>query len=281
MPRRYPNQADLRVQKKWVKEGRGKGRKENYKSWLRTQNFSSRGQSQRIPSHITGDRIVHLFSNHESNAHLIYEASPLVVDIREQFPLLPKSDKMDPASETMEIARELGVDHPCDDKGRPYVMTTDLLVTIKVDGVENHFARAVKEVKELGSKEQRAKLEIARRYHERRGHQWAIITERDIPMDLVMNLETLREFRDITRYKGVPAETITRVEAVLLPMIWKGELSLSDAAASCDEQLGIKPATSLTVVYHLLCMRKWTIDLMQPLKPWEPLKLLTPQAKAA
>src|SRR5699024_12046965 len=47
-----------------------------------------------------------------------------VLDIREQFPLLPQE-------ETIVIAEELGIKHPADPKtGDPIVMSTDFLLTV-------------------------------------------------------------------------------------------------------------------------------------------------------
>ncbi|MGP7816533.1 TnsA endonuclease N-terminal domain-containing protein [Niallia sp. 01092] len=52
------------------------------------------------------------------------EYSGFIVDIREQFPLLP-------IEETIIIAEELGIKHPTDpNTGEPVVMTTDFLVTV-------------------------------------------------------------------------------------------------------------------------------------------------------
>lgn len=60
-------------------------------------------------------------SDLEPNYFCLTEYSDLVVDVREQFPLLP-------LEETIVIAEELGIKHPTDPKiGEPIVMTTDFL----------------------------------------------------------------------------------------------------------------------------------------------------------
>jgi hypothetical protein len=270
-PRR--EQSDPRVIQDWIDEGRGADRNGKYQPWLRIQDLASRGQSQRLTSHVTGDRIVHLLSGHESHAFFIFEWGPDVVDIREQFPLLP-------LEVTQEIARELKVEHPADEEtGLPVIMTTDFLVTRKTASGEKHFACPFKEVKELSSARTREKLEIARRFHEKCGNSWGILTERDVPIDLARNLERLRETRDLSRFGGIPDETIARVREVLLPIIWKQEESLANATAHCDRQLGLMNGTSLTIAFHFLYMRRWTADLLQPLQPARPLVLLTPHPK--
>ena len=63
-------------------------------------------------------------SDLERNYFYITEFSDFIVDIREQFPLLP-------LEETLVIADELDIKHPTDPKtGEPIVMTTDSLLTI-------------------------------------------------------------------------------------------------------------------------------------------------------
>jgi hypothetical protein len=275
MARNRREQSDPRVINDWIKEGRGKGRNGSYQPWLRIQDVAGHGIQDRIPGRITGDRLVHTLSGHETYAFFIFEWWPSVVDIREQYPLLP-------LEETLDIALKLGVDHPAEPKtGRPIVMSTDLFVTTKDEGPEKNLAVPIKEVKDLSSKNVRGKLEIERCYHEIHGAKFGILTERDIPLGLAMNLEDLREKRDLERFRGVCFETIARVEKVLLPILWKQELTLSIAAAHCDKQLGVEPGTSLTVAFHLLYLRKWTADLLQPWQRPQPFVLLTPQPKEA
>nr|WP_239586128.1 TnsA endonuclease N-terminal domain-containing protein [Brevibacillus laterosporus] len=63
-------------------------------------------------------------SDLERNYFYLTEYSNYIVDIREQFPLLP-------LEETIVIANELGINHPTDLKtGSPIVMTTDFLLTV-------------------------------------------------------------------------------------------------------------------------------------------------------
>lgn len=276
MARNRREQSDPRVMQDWIDEGRGTGRNGAYKTWLRIQDLASRGRSERLTSHITGDRIVHALSGHESNAFFIFEWGSKVVDVREQYPLLPPQA-------TLEMARELKVEHPVDpETGLPIIMTTDFLVTTKAEGgEEKHHAYAIKEVKDLNSAATRGKLEITRRIHENWDHSWAILTERDIPIDLARNLEHLREKRDLSRFGGIPDETIARVQEVLLPIIWKREESLARATAYCDKHLGLLNGTSLTIAFHLIYLRRWTTDLTQLLQPARPLVLLTPQPNEA
>jgi len=108
---------------KWIKEGRGSGVGENYKPWLNIQDVSSKGRSTRLKG-IKTNRQHEFLSDLERNYFYLTEYSDFVVDIREQFPLLP-------LEETIVIADELGLKHPTDPKtNEPVVMTTDFLLTV-------------------------------------------------------------------------------------------------------------------------------------------------------
>lgn len=73
---------------KIIKEGRGDGKGENYKPWIKIQDVPSLGRSSRISGIKTG-RQHELLSDMERNYFLFLEYSDKVQDIREQFPLLP------------------------------------------------------------------------------------------------------------------------------------------------------------------------------------------------
>lgn len=134
--------------KKLIAEGRGQGEGAAYQPWLQIGNFSSTGRGSRIRDHRTG-RIHHLFSELETRYYYILAWSEKVLDIREQFPLLP-------LSETEEIAAALGYKHPrapggaCDE-----VMTTDFLLTVRgsdSDPAPHLEARYVKYEKDMANK---------------------------------------------------------------------------------------------------------------------------------
>src|SRR5262249_28974844 len=118
-------------------EGRGDGTGINYQPWLRVQDVPSKGRIHRIKGCVTG-RVHHLLSDLEAKVFYAFDFSPSVLDIREQFPLLPLED-------TLAIAEECGVSHPADPGTKhPVVMTTDLLVTSHHAGGRIHEARAIK-----------------------------------------------------------------------------------------------------------------------------------------
>ena len=113
---------------RYIKEGRGSGTKENYKPWIKIQDVSSKGRSNRIKG-IKTNRIHHFLSDLETKCFYILEWDDNVVDIREQYPLIDRET-------AMKIANEKNIRYPIDYKTRtPVVMTTDFLVTKYENGI--------------------------------------------------------------------------------------------------------------------------------------------------
>nr|WP_295974260.1 TnsA endonuclease N-terminal domain-containing protein [uncultured Bacillus sp.] len=82
-------------------------------------------------------------SDLERNYFYLLKYSDSIVDIREQFPLLP-------VEETIVIADELGIKHPTNPKtGESAEMTTDFLVPINNNGQFQHLAGTLKYKEEL------------------------------------------------------------------------------------------------------------------------------------
>src|SRR5699024_12849558 len=104
-----------------------------------------------------------LVSDLDLNYFYLTEFSDDVLDIREQFALLPQE-------ETIVIAEELGIKHPADPKtGDPIVMSTDFLLTVgKGQGVFE-VAHTISMKTELLQGRVLEKFEIEREYCERRG----------------------------------------------------------------------------------------------------------------
>ncbi|WP_293070883.1 TnsA endonuclease N-terminal domain-containing protein [Okeania sp. SIO2B3] len=130
---------------RYLKEGRGQGKGKNYIPWIKIQDIPSEGRSHRIPGWKTG-RIHHLLSDQEKRAFYLFEWSDLVIDIREQYPLLD----LDLA---MSIADEMNIKYPEDPKHHtPYVLTTDFMITVEQEKQPVQVARTIKSTKELEKK---------------------------------------------------------------------------------------------------------------------------------
>lgn len=184
-PRQKPSGA------KRLREGRGQGRGADYKPWLDVQQVPSLGLSERIRGW-KSNRVHHLFSQLEVNYFYALEWSESVTDIREQYPQRP-------LDETLDIAQACGFTHPTAPSReyarplryrttQPIVMTTDFLVTVGQSMGVTEIARTVKPSGKLQEKRILEKFEIERRYWENRNISWGIVTEHEIPSQLMLAL---------------------------------------------------------------------------------------------
>lgn len=163
------------------KEGRGQGYGKHYKPFLTVRDVPSKGRVHRRPS-ITHGRIVHLLSDLELAAFLLFDWCESVVDIREQFPLSP--DK------TINIANRLGIKHPAA-RGVKQVMTTDLLIDLKIGGQLSTQAISIKYRQDLEDARVIEKQEIEKRFWESEQVEWFIFTENEVPHTLIQNIKWL------------------------------------------------------------------------------------------
>jgi len=131
--------------------------------------------------------------------HYFYvcEFSENVVDIREQYPLLPRES-------AQAIASSIGVRYPSYPKSTiPYVMTTDFLLSVKQDdGSFKSVARTIKYRSDLEGKSAKRtleKLEIEKRFWSVQGVDWAIVTDELFTTDLIKNLGLIRKFSQLPR----------------------------------------------------------------------------------
>ncbi|NBB32527.1 TnsA endonuclease N-terminal domain-containing protein [Pseudomonas sp. BC115LW] len=191
--RRFASQQDI---ERHIANGFGAGAGASYLPWLRVQDVPSRGRSHKIQG-VKVDRIHHLLSDLERSYYLICEFSEDVVDIREQYPLLP-------LEHVQTIAASIGVRYPKYPGTKlSYVMTTDFLLTVREsDGGFKSVARTVKYQKDLegkGAKRTLEKLEVEKRFWQSQGVEWSIVTEEFFTQDLIKNLGMLRKYSQLPR----------------------------------------------------------------------------------
>jgi hypothetical protein len=256
-----------RVIKRRLKEGRGQGRGADYQPWLRIQDVPSQGLATRVKGWKTG-RCHHFLSKLECQYFYILEWSPVVSDIREQYPL--------ELNRTLAIAERLGITHPTDPRTRQsIVMTTDFVNTIDQAGKPIDQARSIKYSQELSSERALEKLEIERVYWSDGGIDWGIVTEHEVEPILAANVSWIHIYREAAALSPVTDSIIRRVEAVLTPRVSEQRSPLRDLTDACDDQLGLSPGMSLSVVRHLIANRRWQVEMMRPINTAQPLVLLT------
>ena len=248
-----------RVKAKRCKEGRGTGTGKDYKPELTIQDVSSIGLASRILGWTTG-RIHHLMSTLERKVFYRFDFPEAVVDIREQFPL--------DIEETQAIAAALGIAHPIDLKTREVVpMTTDFLVTVQNGIQEVVYAYTVKYAKDLSKRRVMQKFEIERVYWKRRDTPWGIITELDIDHILVQNVEWFHFYRQLRSLAPLSEATVRKIEAFLVPRLKLQQTPLRKLTDESDQELSLKPGTSLLVVRHLIASRQINVNMKVPIEP--------------
>lgn len=155
--------------KRALKNRYGLSEGDSYKPWIRVQDVASQGNSAKIQG-LKVNREHHTLSEHESCFFYLAEFSDSVVDIREQFPLLP-------LDLSVRISSVLGVKHPIVPGTKtPNVMTTDFLLTCS-DGVRTWYeAVSVKPEAQLNNKRAAEKLDIERVWWELQGITFHLFT---------------------------------------------------------------------------------------------------------
>lgn len=257
---------------RWLKEGRGLGTLESYKPWLTIQDVPSDGCASRAKGWTSNGRIHHLLSKLERKYFYLLDWSPIVKDIREQFPL--------PLADTIRIAEQLGVEHPAEPvTGELVVMTTDFLITIERNGALVEVARATKYVQELQDKRSCEKLEIERLYWAERGVDWGVVTEEEIPETLSSNIEGIHQYRELDSLSPLTSVQVRTIAEELTRAVMERQDPLFAVASALDFQLGVKAGRCLAVVRHLIATRQWTIDMLNPFDPERPLVLLSADVK--
>lgn len=266
MPRRQRRNMTGEAIPKLISEGRGQDAGEGYQPWITVQDFSSYGQANRDAGTTTG-RQHDYFSKLEHRYHLVLDWSGLL-DIQEQFPLLP-------LDKTMSIASQCGVRHPFDCiRKKPIVMTTDFRISVPCPIGKKVVVRAVKPAAKLLEKRVIEKLEIERRYWESSEIDWGVVTEHEINLVLVRNLIWAYKFKPFSSLHPLTEEMVHRISNVLTENLFQKERSLSNVSLECDDLLGLKSGTCLSVARHLIASRQWQVNMMKLIDPREELNLI-------
>lgn len=242
---------------KMIKEGRGTGIGKDYLPWIRIQDVASKGRVTRVKGIKTG-RQHELMSDMERNYFYLLEFSNEVVDIREQYPLLPLED-------TLSIAMELGITHPKDPKtDEPIVMTTDFLVTVEHNGEYFEVARTIKSKDDLLNKRIIEKFEIERRYWEKKEIDWGIVTEKEIDKNIAHNISFIQGYKDITAidcFQGIDNLELKDLIYEFMRRIVDDKRSLRKICFEFDNDLGLEKGSGLSIFKYFIINKIIEIDI--------------------
>ena len=248
------------IEKK-LKDGHGQGIGVDYKPWLVIQDVSSLGRSTRLKG-IKIPRQYEFLSDLERNYFYLLEYSDLVVDIREQFPLLP-------IDETLIIAEELGIKHPTHPQTKePIVMTTDFVVTKLEEGQPVNLARTLKYKDDLMDRRVMEKFEIEREYWERKGTDWGIVTELEVPKEMAMNISFVHSYADLSSiedFSEFSEADIDTYSVYLISNLLNAEMTVRESCKRLDEVFYLAPGSGLTLFKHLIITKAIEVDLMNRL----------------
>jgi hypothetical protein len=266
MSKRKRTATETSIKRK-IKEGRGVGRLASYKPWLHIQDVPSLGLSSRIKGWKT-QRVHHFLSILELSYFYILEWSRNVIDIREQYPLLP-------CEETIAIARSCGIRHPVHPRTKyPIVMTTDFVNTVRYGHTVFDEPRTVKYKADLLQQRTLEKLEIERRYWQARKKTLKIITEDSVSKPVAKNVEWFHSYLQLQNLYGLDPLTLSLLCSIVVNALREQTAPLRDITIQLDDQLGLEPGTGLLIVRHLLANRSLHVDMSIVINPSKPLFLI-------
>lgn len=244
--------------RKYLAEGRGQGELLEYVPWVQIQDFPSKGIVSRVKGRTTG-RVHHLVSNLELWYFYLIDWSEKTMDIREQFPLSDISDAIG-------IADSCGISYPYDNiSGFPYVMTTDFLITT----YNGYLARSIKPSEALKKRRVKEKLEIERRYWLKRGIDWKVVTENELPRTRIRNIEWIysgNDFSELIHNKKVEQEC----KELFMEMYYGGKSAVAAIAIHVENIHGLEKGVGIALFKLLIRDGLIAVDLNKQINLTEP-----------
>jgi len=154
-------------------------------------------------------------------------------------------------------------------------MTSDFVISVRNGTGTIEQVRTVKPSKDLASERTLEKLEIERRFWQAQKIDWRIVTEQEISIPLVKNVKWFHAYQELKNYFEDADNTVKRIERALVEDVKDAKMPLSTIAVACDDRLGQREGTSLTVIRHLLATRRWKADMSTEIDPCQGVKIAT------
>lgn len=244
---------------RYIREGYGSGKGQLYKPWITVSNSTSKGLSTRTPGWKT-NRVHHFLSKKEMLLFYIFEWSPFIHDIREQFPLL----KLDFAQK---IADEMRIKYyRCSETGTPYVLTTDFMLSMEQEGKVVEVARTFKMSKDLQKKTVIEKFELERRYYQAQGIDWGILTEHEVPELLAKNIEWVYSAYWLEPTSEINIEELKSLKPTLKDRLKNSKTQVNKVTTAMDKEMNFDRGISLYLFKHLVARKEIFIEDIQNTK---------------
>ncbi|KAB1442885.1 TnsA endonuclease N-terminal domain-containing protein [Pseudodesulfovibrio senegalensis] len=265
MARKNNSPTEVTFQR-WIKDGRGSGNGRDYKPWLTVRDVASQGRSHRVFGH-KSQRTHHLFSDLELAVFLILDWQPDILDIREQFCLQREI--------TLELAEAYNIRHPAIGNVVQF-MTSDFLVNSSRSG-KTKFALQAKYSGDLERNRVIEKLELERRYWQRKDVPWALITEKEIPSTVFQNINWLYP----AQAEEIPeADLAQRINFYSHHLSKSNDTTLIDLAKSLDVSYDLPAGQSLREMRQLFAQRFFTFNIHTPFQKLTPAGVVQTDATA-
>lgn len=239
--------------KRALKQSYGLGEGANYTPWIRVQDVKSHGHSGKIEG-IKSGRTHHTLSEQESCFFYLAEFSDSVIDIREQFPLLP-------LSLSLKISKSLDIEHPKHPITKdPVIMTTDFLLTCS-DGQRVWYeAVCVKPREKLSDNRTAEKLDVERVWWELLGVPFHIFCLSELNQIKSRNIQWITDAKR-KKYLSTPNE----FRDVAKRLLTIGTMQLNEICETFSHELGISQDDALVLLKSLLADKEVTVDLSRPI----------------
>ena len=158
----------------------------------------------------------------------------------------------------------MGIRHPYADQC-PAVMSTDFYYCR--DG--KWYAVAIKTTADLKKKRTQEKLDIEKKYWEKKGVTWRVVTEKDIPRQVVTNLEWLHSGEPIE--KLIPDDSYRKnLEEAFLELYGDMAIPFEKIIETMESYCGLQPGTVIQIYKHLILENVIAADFSKPLYSGEP-----------
>ncbi len=242
-----------------LRQNRGSGNGKDYRPWYEVgENIPTipgskkRGNGHRIKGLKIG-RVHHLLSNYERFLFVLFDLHPEIKDIREQFPLI----ELDVARS---ISKELGIQYPSHTEN--HILTSDFLLDFK-NGSQQIIT--FKPISHL-TKRQLELFQIEKVYWERKGIDWKLSTDLEIPK----NKEYLKNLLDIYqaavqfKEKDLLIEEVREFYDFLISDKNKfNSYGLIEFCILSDDECGFESGVSLRVLKLLIAKRILSFNIKE------------------
>ncbi|WBW98088.1 TnsA endonuclease N-terminal domain-containing protein [Oceanirhabdus sp. W0125-5] len=234
-------------------ERRGIGTCEEYKPWLKVHEFSSEGLASRVMGWKI-NRKYQLMSKLEREYFFLAQWEDNVVDIREQFPLLP-------IEETILIAKKLGYKHPTNRSiNKEIVMTTDFVITLEKNNERYDIARTIKPSSKLTPRV-KEKFLIEQEYWKRRNIDWGVITEKQIDKVKARNIEFLYQSFFWNKNIHITNNDLQKLISQFIFMLEVNQSDIKKTVSEFDILMNWEVGESLSFLKYLLAHKIVHTDL--------------------